>query len=106
MARCGVVSLMDLMRALTGEVVIPHHVESGSKGDHFDLNLLAELAVMLGHIAHVIESEIHGGWDIDGNSAQPTDAAAFGWRRDWFWRGVWFLPPGGGWHDGWVVASS
>jgi hypothetical protein len=42
-------------------------VQSGSKGDHFDLNLLADVAVMLSCIADVIESEIHrcGVIDVD-----------------------------------------
>ena len=40
-------------------------MQSGSKGDHFDLNLLAELVVMLNHIAHVIEGESHNGGVID-----------------------------------------
>ncbi len=38
-----------------GGSVISQHVEPGSIGDHFDLNLLAERAVMLSHIAHVVE---------------------------------------------------
>src|SRR5258708_37583686 len=44
--------------------VISQHVQSGSKGDQFDLNLLAELAVMLSRIAHVIEGEIHNGGGV------------------------------------------
>jgi hypothetical protein len=48
-----------------GRGAISQHVQSGSKGDHFDLNLLADLAVMLSHIAHVIEGETHNGGVID-----------------------------------------
>jgi hypothetical protein len=48
-----------------GRGVISQHVQSGSKGDHFDLNLLAELAVMLSNIVHVIEGEIHNDGVID-----------------------------------------
>ena len=45
--------------------VISQHVQSGSEGDHFDLNLLADRAVILSRIAHVIEGEIHNGGVID-----------------------------------------
>jgi hypothetical protein len=48
-----------------GRGVISQHVQSGSISDHFDLNLLAERAVMLSHIAHVIQGEIHNGGVID-----------------------------------------
>ena len=54
------VSLMDLMRTLT-RGVISQHVQSGSKGNHFNVNLFADLVVMLSHVAHVIEDEIHNG---------------------------------------------
>jgi hypothetical protein len=40
-------------------------VQSGSKRNNFDLNLFANLAVMLSHVAHVIECEIHNGGVID-----------------------------------------
>src|ERR1700737_5239227 len=44
-----------------GRGVISQHVQSGSKGDHFDLNLLAELAVMWTHVPHVIGGELQPG---------------------------------------------
>jgi len=56
--RCGIVSAMDLMRALTGEVSISRHVQSGSKGNHFNINFSPTSLVMLSHVAHVIEDEI------------------------------------------------
>src|ERR1700730_4167055 len=48
-----------------GRGVVSQHVQSGSKRDHFDLNLLAEIAVILSHIAHVIEGKIHNGGIVD-----------------------------------------
>jgi hypothetical protein len=42
-------------------------MQSGAKGDHFDFNLLADLAVVLHRIAHIIENEIHGRGVIDVN---------------------------------------
>jgi len=44
-----------------GRSVISRHVQSGSKGNHFNINFFADLAVMLSHVAHVIEDEIHNG---------------------------------------------
>jgi hypothetical protein len=40
-------------------------VQSGSKANHVDLNLFADLVVTLNHIAHVMEGEIHNGGIID-----------------------------------------
>ena len=57
-------SLMDLMRALTGEVS-SQHVQSRSKSNHFNINLLSDIAVMLSHVAYVVEGEIHDGGVID-----------------------------------------
>jgi hypothetical protein len=48
-----------------GRGVISEHVRSGRKGNNFDLNLFADLVVMLIHVAHVIEVEIHNGGVID-----------------------------------------
>jgi hypothetical protein len=80
-----------------GRGVFSQHVQSGSKGDHFDLNLLAEFAVMLSHIAHVIEGEIHNDGIIDvdlhsqpmrlllpGSGADLLGSSAdFGGGTDW-----------------------
>jgi hypothetical protein len=41
-----------------GRSVLSQHVQSGSKGDHLDLNLLADLVVVLNCVAHVVENEI------------------------------------------------
>jgi len=40
-------------------------VLSGSKDNNFDLNLFADLAVMLSHVADVIEGKIHNGGAMD-----------------------------------------
>jgi hypothetical protein len=42
-------------------------MQSGSKNDHFDPNLLTDLAVVLNYIADIIESEIHCCGVIDVN---------------------------------------
>jgi len=58
------VSLMDLMRTLTGEVSSRSMCSPGPS-NHVDLNLFADLVVTLNHIAHVMEGEIHNGGIID-----------------------------------------
>jgi hypothetical protein len=40
-------------------------VLSGSKDNNFDLNRFADLAVMLSHVADVIEGKIHNGGAMD-----------------------------------------
>jgi hypothetical protein len=42
-------------------------MQSGSKNDHFDSNLLTDLAVVLSYIANIIESEIDCRGVIDVN---------------------------------------
>ncbi len=65
--------------------------QSGSKGNHFDFNLFADV-VVLSHIAHVIEGAIHNGGVIDVDlHGHPMrlllvgGSADFGWSTD-FWR--------------------
>ena len=80
------VSLMDLDARFDGRSIVSQHVQSGPIGDHLDLDLLAEVAVMLSYIADVIEREIHDGGVIDVDMYRRADAAAFD-RRGWSsWR--------------------
>src|SRR5258707_5217507 len=60
-----------------GRGVISQHVQSGSKGNNFDLNLFADLVVMLSHVAHVIEGEIHNGGGHSVAPPHPPDSVAF-----------------------------
>ncbi len=66
-----------------GRGVISEHVQSGPEGNNFDLNLFADLVVMLIHVAHVIEGEIHNGGVIDVDlHSHPMRLLLAGGRTD------------------------